>query len=613
MSRRTKTFVLGGGENHGARPVELKPGELLFSENYEGALDGGYRLCDGIERYDGRPSPSAATYYTLAFDAGTGLIEADDTVTGGTTGHTATVLEVVLESGAWGVDAAGTLILYAPTGVFQDNEDLEVSSVVQALAAGTAALNGEDDPELHATYHGLAEEVRRALITVVPGEGPVRGVWIYNGDVYAFRDNVGQTECKMYKATTSGWAVQTTATLNPGGRYRFANANFLGSAASYKMYGVDGVNKGFQWDGSTFTQVSTAMTSDTPRFVAAHKRHLFYGFANGSLQHSPPGDPTGTWSLVLGANEIGTGDEITGLQELVADVLGVWNRNSTYLLYGSSNSDWDFKTFDDKTGAIENTLQNIGGAKFLDDRGLFSFDASQAFGDFEAGSISHKVNAIMDLFRGDIVDSMIVRTKNQYRMFRSDGYGLTATFKPQDIEFTRFNLGRTVSCACSGEAADGTEMLFIGSEDGYVYQVDSGWNLDGDPMIGYLRLAFGHFGDPRRKKRVFRVSVDFTADQYSALAFTPDFDYSAAEHATARTDDVAMDFQDANITPGGGYWGFDSWSDFYWSQSVVGQMEGYVNGTGTNFGLLIRNETTYKPPHTLHSVSLDYSVRGLKQ
>jgi hypothetical protein len=44
-----------------------------------------------------------------------------------------------------------------------------------------------------------------AGIAAPPGSGPVRGVHIFDDDVYAFRDTVLGTNCKMYKATVSGW------------------------------------------------------------------------------------------------------------------------------------------------------------------------------------------------------------------------------------------------------------------------------------------------------------------------------------------------------------------------------------------------------------------------
>jgi len=47
-------------------------------------------------------------------------------------------------------------------------------------------------------------ENQRNLITVVPGEGSVLGVWVYNGDIYAFRNKEGGATAGMYKSSSTG-------------------------------------------------------------------------------------------------------------------------------------------------------------------------------------------------------------------------------------------------------------------------------------------------------------------------------------------------------------------------------------------------------------------------
>ena len=51
-----------------------------------------------------------------------------------------------------------------------------------------------------------AQEDQRAIISVVPGEGDVLGVWVYNGDTYAFRNKSGSVTAGMYKSTSTGWS-----------------------------------------------------------------------------------------------------------------------------------------------------------------------------------------------------------------------------------------------------------------------------------------------------------------------------------------------------------------------------------------------------------------------
>ncbi|MCK4869515.1 MAG: hypothetical protein KAS93_00220 [Gammaproteobacteria bacterium] len=74
-----------------------------------------------------------------------------------------------------------------------------------ATSAGVAVLSGADNDTDHATYLQSAIEGLRALIGKVPGSGQIRGINIYNGVVYAFRDNTAVTACVMWKATSIGW------------------------------------------------------------------------------------------------------------------------------------------------------------------------------------------------------------------------------------------------------------------------------------------------------------------------------------------------------------------------------------------------------------------------
>ena len=54
-------------------------------------------------------------------------------------------------------------------------------------------------------YTAFDGRLDNTLAQAVPGSGPVRGVWLYNGDVFAWRDNAGGTALVMHKATAGGW------------------------------------------------------------------------------------------------------------------------------------------------------------------------------------------------------------------------------------------------------------------------------------------------------------------------------------------------------------------------------------------------------------------------
>lgn len=73
--------------------------------------------------------------YVLPFDAGEGEIKVGDTVTGGTSGATGVVTEVVVKSGTWGgSDAAGFLSIKNKSATaFQNDEEIQVSAVKKAM------------------------------------------------------------------------------------------------------------------------------------------------------------------------------------------------------------------------------------------------------------------------------------------------------------------------------------------------------------------------------------------------------------------------------------------------------------------------------------------------
>ena len=139
---RTKYFPLKGGLNLTDAPLSLPPGVLLHAINYECVSQGGYRRIDGIERFDGQPSPADQSYWLLNYDVGTfdETVEtptAGATATGVTSGATGKVGFVVVTTGSWaGGDAAGYIILFNVVGTFDNNETITFLSPGDGLGSG---------------------------------------------------------------------------------------------------------------------------------------------------------------------------------------------------------------------------------------------------------------------------------------------------------------------------------------------------------------------------------------------------------------------------------------------------------------------------------------------
>lgn len=243
---------LTGGLDLVSGALNVKPGRVSECLNFEQVFGKqGYRRIDGYERFDGQAEPHKATYYVMAFDAGAVEIAAGDIVAGASA--SAEVLAVELASGAWDGTAAGRLIVHLPTGTFVLAEDLEVAATPVAKVAALPVL-GSVSEALNDSYITLAREALRSAIGVVPGSGPVLGVAVYRNDVYAARNAADGKTAAIYKSSASGWQSIRTGLL-PGGRFRFDVANFSGSSTSISLFGVDGKNRPFKWDGTTFTHM----------------------------------------------------------------------------------------------------------------------------------------------------------------------------------------------------------------------------------------------------------------------------------------------------------------------------------------------------------------------
>ena len=666
-------FALEGGYDIMTPPLIMPPGKAIQAQNFEISETGGYRRIAGYERYDGRLSPSDQFYYTLPATI-TGAWAADDIVTGGTSGATATII---------GANGTGFFVAKV-SGTFQTAEDLEISSVVVAVCDGAPYGGGASTVEDDAIYTAAAADVYRGDIQAVPGFGPVRGVWLYNGKVYAFRNNAGNTACDMYKSTASGWTqvdlgyklaydtgtglieaddtvtgatsgatgvvtrvanrggawgtdavglltfASITGTFQDGenlrvggvtqavadggssaitlakdGRFVFVNYNFGGGTTTARMYGCDGVNKAFEFDGTVFVPIATGMAADTPTFIAAHRSHLFLSFG-ASVQHSAITDPY-SWTAVLGAGELAAGEQVTGMTPHVGSdqsaALVIMTRNRIQVLYGNSSADWKLVNSESDVGGYAYTQQKVGDMYWLDDRGLTSLQAVFQFGNFQGSTVTQQIQDWLRAERTRAQDSCIVRNKNQYRLFFNDKYALYLTFINGKVAGVMPVLYEDdVKCSCSGEWTTGEEQIFFGSSDGFVYQMDKGTSFDGEPITAFFTTSFNNIKSPQILKRYRKALLELRGSSYIALQFGYELGYGQA----SITQPEYLSLQN-NLAAA--YWDSFTWDNFYWDGRTLAPSELSISGSGENIALAVLSQTAIALPFTITGMLVHYTPR----
>lgn len=382
----------------------------------------------------------------------------------------------------------------------------------------------------------------------ISGEGNILGVWMFNGKVYAFRNVTGGATATMWESTGSGWTAKKTL-LAPGGSYEFVNYSFAGTE---KMYGVSGTHKAFEWDGTTWTDLTTGMTSDTPSHLIAHRKHLFLSFGR-SVQHSGLGVPT-SWTLATGASEMVVEGDVTGFSKLSGGVLGIFTETNISILSGSSTADWAAEKLSEhgsNAGAVVGSIQQMGGnVRFMDSRGIADFQASQKFGDFEDALISRAIAPLIEGKGTKVTASTVVRGKSQYRIFFNDSTGFVFTFDGERVMISRMNMAHTVHCIVNGEDNNGVEKIYFGSTDGYVRQMESGNSFDGSNIVALIDTAYSNMGAVSRVKRFRRLRADIQSSGNVSVKCRAD--YRIGAEGLPKSGDKAMSFPKGQSPLGSG-------------------------------------------------------------
>jgi hypothetical protein len=404
--------------------------------------------------------------------------------------------------------------------------------------------------------------------------------------------------------TLSGAA--TAITLLPSGHYEFIEYNFSGSTATSRMYGCDGVNYGFEFDGTVWVKIHTGMVADVPDHVFAHRNYLFFSFL-GSLQHSGIVSPY-VWTPLTGADELGMGSDIVGMTEMsgseTSGALMVFTRKRIAVLYGASPSTWQLTDYANKIGAAEGSLQMVGTTPvFFDDQGLTTSTATQAFGSFSTASFSRVIQPFLKGKVDNVVASLVYRAKSLYLLFLDDKTGVAVTFGPEGAEcITSFVLEHQVTCAWETTRNGGE--IFVGCTDGYVYQLEAGRTFGGEDIVAFMAPAFNHSKSPLTRKQYRRAQIECTGESAFTIRVGNALDYD--------NPDVSQNDPTTKIsTASGGSYDINNYDEISYDGADALKQWVSLRGFGANISIFVYSESDDELPHELDGILLNYTPRRL--
>ncbi|MBI5270708.1 MAG: hypothetical protein HY856_13635 [Burkholderiales bacterium] len=662
-------FALTGGLDLHTPMSAVQPGVARGTTyNFEVATTGGYTRIAGYERFDGRVSPSLASYqaYPVAF---TSTPAVGASINGQTSGATAVVAKI----------DGGTLVMTKVAGTFVAGENLRVGTTAFGVLSSLTPPSINDTKA--AEYLLAAMNRYRADIAAVPGSGPILGVFAFGGDVYAWRNNAGATQALLYKSSVAGWVAipfkyevaftagggtppaegatvtkgtvsavvrrvvlqsgawssntaagrliieaptggsfsagaftagitatcsgpQTAISFLPGGQFEF-HVSDCGNGR--RVYGCDGANRGWEFDGTYVVPIVTGMGEDKPEHLIVHKKHLFFSFKH-SVQHSGLGTPY-SWQPLLGAAEMSMGDQVTGFLPMPGSqsggALAITTVRSMSMLYGNSSADWQALPVDqdDGSGAYSRTARYIGQGLVFNDRGVVSLTASQNYGNFDSAALTSRIRQYVQAHRANTTCAVLNRERSQYRVFFSDGAGLYATLlNGEFLGAMPVQFDHPVMCAWNEPGS--TEETYFGSTDGFVYRMDVGSSFDGNAIPFTLELAYADQGGSRVRKRYRRCSLEMQGSGYAEFDFGYTLSYGSEDADQPVLHTVASSTKPA-------YWDAFTWDAFTWDGRQVAPTEIEMEGTGESVSIALSGQSALWPSFTVNSVTLHYSTRRL--
>ena len=523
----------------------------------------------------------------ITFDTGLAAgasVQEGDTLTGATSGATATIHRIILNAGsvAWDGSGEGYLVLTGVAGgPFQNGELLE-SPAATTIATATSA------------------NIQYAFS---PG-----GTWEFTN--HNFFAGAGTLRAYGVNANDFAFEIDENGVVSP---------IILPSVG--------------QASGTGEVTLEPDPPAGAPFLIEEHRNFLWLAFPGGRYVSSVVGEPL-IFTGFLGSTEFGAGDEVTGLRSIVSNVLVVTTERETRGLFGSSYLDFELKLMAEKTGSRLYAAQKVDTVYALDDLGITSVARTDAFGDFVGSTISQLVQPIVDAQRDNMrfTDSTIVRRSNQYRVYFNDGSALVM-YIPATGDFNRNRGGEqtrtgvqfgfltypfAVSRIWNTEDGDGTERTYFATADagaglGFVFEDQIGTSFDGDEISSYVRTVFNQVGTPSYRKRFRRADLEINAQRPLSLKFVADLTFSAAEASSAISDLTVMSIPQIDIFAGGGFWDVDNWDEFFWDGQAISTARANLRGTGENVGFLIFNESKTAEPFILQGITLHYDLRRLQR
>ena len=409
-------------------------------------------------------------------------------------------------------------------------------------------------------------------------------------------------------------------TLTAGGHYETTSPyNFTNLINNESVYGVDGVNDAFEFDGTNYIPIyHPDAGSKKPIHINIHQERLQLFYTGGEFAYSVSGEPR-VYNALLGAGTWSTGSEIVGSKIIHGNAEAVFCGDCTWYLLGdgiyddtTATRNWQFLRHDSNVGALEWSIAERGSTYFVSDSEIRKLIATNTSAGYSTSPILTDVQPYVSDNAENIQASIWCKKKSQYRLFFDDGKGLIASFdggNPKGAIPIKY--AHDVQ-RCWSATEDGKELMFFLSDTGYLYRMDSGNSFDEEYIEGSFRIPFHHYGSPRNDKRFPQMSLELDAPVFltsdTSFTYTVNYDYGSTDspQPTVQTVD--------DVEAAGGLYGSNSgYGNFVYGGPLVSEIVADLDGYGANMSVLMTYKTRYDSAFAFRNASIDFINLGIKR
>lgn len=550
------------------------PGSAVVLRNFEPSTEGGYRRIEGYSKWDNAQ------------------------VTGG-----AATVRGVHEYQLYAIAAVGDGV-YRSTG--SGWTELTDSTSFPASTA-TADVNGAVSASTTLVVDNNAGTIKTGM--VITGTGIVGTVTVAS---LTDQNNLVMSSSQTIADNASLTFTEASPNISGSDKVRFAKHHF---GSSKVLIIVDGNSKPYKFDGTNFSQITTATSDqDGAEHVVEHKSHLFFA-KDTTLSFSAPFSDT-DFTAASGAGTIEFDNEITGLASFREQLI-VFTKRTIFAIAGSTIADFQVQPVTRDIGAIQpDTVREVGGdLMFLGPDGLRLLSATERNNDFGLGVVSKVIQPeIVDFTaRSTSFASVVIREKSQYRLL---GYNASYTDDAArgiiGVQFAQqggLNMAwaetRGINAYVAySEYVDDEEYIFFANDDGYVYRMESGNSFDGGNIVATFKTPYMPITDPTTRKSLYKVKL--FVDPQGSFTCDVDVDFDFNQTGVVQPTTITISNTSTTVSIYG--------TSTYGSGSFGGGNLKYVfdeqlTGSGFVAAFNFSSEST-DPPFSLDSMVIQYGQYG---